>query len=156
MTGGKTTGGCLCGAIRYEFEGRPDWVVHCHCATCRKHVSSPIATFVGVRRERFRLTRGEPRAYASSPGVRRSFCAACGSPIAYEADRVADEIHLYHGTLDDPKSLAPEAHVHAGEKLPWFEVDDRLPRYLAGRRHGETPISHGPAPTAVSRLRRTP
>jgi hypothetical protein len=140
----RTTGGCLCGAIRYEFDGPPDGVVHCHCATCRKHVSAPLATVVGVRRGRFRFTHGQPRVYLSSPGVRRSFCAECGSPIAYEADRVADEVHLYHGTLDDPGALTPAAHVHAGERLPWFEVHDALPRYHASARGGEAPIGHGP------------
>jgi hypothetical protein len=151
---GETTGGCLCGSIRYAFDGPPDWVVHCHCATCRKHVSSPLATFVSVGRGRFRFIRGQPRVYRSSPGVRRSFCGECGSPIAYEADRVPDEIHLYHGTLDDPGALVPEAHVHTGERLPWFEVHDVLPRYQAGGRGGVAPVGHGPrreAPSAGSR-----
>lgn len=150
----KTAGGCLCGRVRYEFDGPPDWVAHCHCATCRKHVSSPLATFVGVGRSRCRFTRGRPRVYVSSPGVRRSFCAECGSPIAYEADRLPDEVHLYHGTLDDSGALKAEAHVHAGEQLPWFEVHDALPRYRASGR-GATPIGHGPG-GAVSPPRRSP
>jgi hypothetical protein len=140
----KTTGGCLCGAVRYEFDGSPVWVVHCHCESCRRHVSSPVATVVGVLRQAFRFTRGEPRTYVSSPGVRRSFCGTCGSPIAYEADRVAAEVHLYHGTLDNPRLVPAEAHVHTGEQLPWFEVLDLLPRYREGGR-GKAPIGHGPA-----------
>ncbi len=140
------TGGCLCGQVRYEFAGKPLWVVHCHCASCRRHTSSSLATFVGVDRARFRFTRGTPRVYASSPGVRRSFCGECGSPIAYEADRVPDEVHLYHGTLDDPGMLPAEAHVHVGERVAWFDAADRLPRYHAGRRDGEQPLAHGPSP----------
>jgi hypothetical protein len=138
-----TTGHCLCGAIRYEFRGPPEWVVHCHCNSCRRQVSSPLATFVGVLKENFRFTAGTPKAYASSPGVTRSFCLDCGSPIAYEAERLPDEIHLFHGTLDDPAALAPTAHVHAEEQLPWFEVHDHLPRYAKGGR-GATPIGTGP------------
>jgi hypothetical protein len=140
-----TTGRCLCGAIRYAFCGPPEWVVHCHCDSCRRQVSSPIATFVGVLRKNFRFTAGSPKSYVSSPGVARSFCPDCGSPIAYEAERLPDEIHLFHGTLDEPGRLAPTAHVFGEEQVSWFEVDDELPRYAQGRR-GKTPIGHGPQP----------
>jgi len=138
-----TTGRCLCGAIRYEFRSAPEWVVHCHCDSCRRQVSSPLATFVGVLHKNFRFIAGAPNAYASSPGVSRSFCGACGSPIAYEAERLPDEIHLFHGTLDDPGDLAPTAHVFTEERVAWFEVHDELPRYARGVR-GMTPIGHGP------------
>jgi hypothetical protein len=138
-----TTGRCLCGAIRYAFRGAPEWVVHCHCDSCRRQVSSPLATFVGVLKANFGFTAGAPKSYASSPGVRRSFCPACGSPIAYEADSLPDEIHLFHGTLDQPGALVPTAHVFTGEQLAWFEVLDDLPRYAQGRR-GTRPIGHGP------------
>jgi hypothetical protein len=140
-----TTGRCLCGAVRYEFRGAPEWVVHCHCDSCRRQVSSPIATFLGVLKENFRFTADPPKAYASSPGVARTFCAACGSPIAYEAARLPDEIHLFHGTLDDPGRWVPRAHVFTGEQLGWFEVHDELPRYTKGGR-GTEPVGRGPQP----------
>ncbi|HTZ35278.1 MAG TPA: GFA family protein [Stellaceae bacterium] len=140
-----TTGRCLCGAIRYAFEGPPEWVVHCHCESCRRQVSSPVATFVGVLDRNFRFTAGAPQGYASSPGVVRSFCAACGSPIAYRTARLPGEVHLFHGTLDDPDRLLPSAHVFTAERVAWFEVHDDLPRYAQGRR-GTTPVGTGPQP----------
>jgi hypothetical protein len=140
-----TIGRCLCGAIRYEFRGRPEWIVHCHCDSCRRQVSSPLATFVCVLKTHFRFTAGAPKTYTSSPGVSRSFCPECGSPIAYEAERLPDEIHLFHGTLDDPDAFAATAHVHAEEQVAWFEVHDNLPRYARGGR-GTTPTRHGPQP----------
>jgi len=138
-----TTGRCLCGDIRYEYVGAPDRQFHCHCDSCRRHVSSPVATFVCVMRDAFRFTQAAPWVYESSPGVRRSFCARCGSPIAYEADRIPNEVHLYHGTLSDPSAVRPTAHVHVMEQLAWFEVLDELPRYAEGMR-GVSPIGHGP------------
>jgi hypothetical protein len=140
---GVTTGHCLCGDIRYEFVGAPDRVIHCHCESCRRHVSSPVATFVCVFRDAFRFTQGAPGVYESSPGVRRSFCPRCGSPVAYEADRIPKEVHLYHGTLADGGSAPPTVHVHVAEQLPWFEVLDDLPRYAEGMR-GVSPTGHGP------------
>jgi hypothetical protein len=138
-----TTGHCRCGDIRYEYVGTPDRLFHCHCDSCRRHVSSPIATYVCVFRETFRFTHGAPKVYSSALGVRRSFCPRCGSPIAYEADRIPNEIHLLHGTLMDPAAVLPTAHLHVTEQLPWFEVLDELPRYAEGMR-GVAPMGHGP------------
>jgi hypothetical protein len=140
---GTTKGGCLCGAIRFEFDGPPDEVLHCHCEFCRKQTSSPIATFVMVERAKLRFTRGEPKAFASSPGVERSFCADCGAPIAYGSERRPEIIDLFLGTLDDPGAVKPWCHVQVAEQVSWFEVLDDLPRF-EGSRRGTTPIRHGP------------
>jgi hypothetical protein len=138
-----TTGRCLCGAIHYEYSGEPTLVVHCHCESCRRHTSSPVAIFVLVPRAALRFTGAQPKEFASSPGVWRSFCGECGSPISYRTDRRPDVTDLYAGTLSDPSALAPQCHVHAVEQLPWFEVLDDLPRY-PGSRLTDDPIRHGP------------
>ena len=139
----KTTGHCLCGAIRYEYEGDPTLVVHCHCDSCRRQTSSPVATFVLVPAAALRFTSGQPKEYVSSPGVRRSFCGDCGSPIHYRTERRPDMVDLYAGTLSDASPLAPQCHVHTEEKLPWFEIQDDLPRY-PGSRWGAPPTQRGP------------
>ena len=136
-------GHCLCGAIRYELSAPPLLVVHCHCESCRRTTSAPIATFLIVARSAFRATQGALRAYASSPGVRRSFCADCGSPIAYETDARPDHIDIYACSLSDPAAVAPQFHVHAAEQLPWFETDNSLPRYATTARNGPA-LRHGP------------
>ena len=138
-----TTGRCLCGAIHYEYSGEPTFVVHCHCESCRRQTSSPVSTFVLVPKAALRFTRGQPKEFASSQGVWRSFCGECGSPIYYRTDRRPDVIDLYAGTLSDPSTLAPQCHVHAVEQLPWFEMLDKLPRY-PGSRWGAEPIRRGP------------
>lgn len=125
----KTTGHCLCGAIRYEYVGEPVIVAHCHCESCRRHTASPVATFVIVRAAGLRYTAGEPVTFASSPSVTRSFCGRCGSPIAYRTERRPDMVDLYAGTLSDPTTVAVNCHVHAAEQLPWFEILDDLPRF---------------------------
>src|SRR5262245_60362325 len=99
----STTGHCQCGAIEYQFTGEPKWVMHCHCESCRRAVSSAVATYIGVRLEQFSYLKGEPAIYESSPGVKRYFCANCGSPMAYAGARWPGEVHLFHGTLADPE-----------------------------------------------------
>lgn len=139
------TGRCLCGDIRYQYTGAPLKILHCHCESCRRHASSPITTFVCVPRESFRYLSGAPVAYVSSPGVTRTHCGRCGSPISYMSDRNT-QVDLYIGTLDDPAAAVPEYHVHVAEQLPWFETHDALPRYALGRT-GNAPVRTGPRET---------
>jgi hypothetical protein len=136
-------GRCLCRAVRFEVAGDPLDVAHCHCESCRRATSSPVTTFLVVRRADFRYVEGAPALYQSSPGVRRSFCGRCGSPLAYETDERPDDIDLYVCSLDDPGALAPRIHVHHGERLPWLEIRDQLPRYEGSPRDGE-PVPAGP------------
>lgn len=138
-----TGGGCMCGAVRYEFDGEPLWVAHCHCESCRRHTSSAVATFVGVRAEHFRYTQGAAKVFDSSPGVRRSFCATCGSPLTYTAERWPGEIHIYLGTLDNPSNFPASVHVYADEQLAWFEIADHAPRYATTGKAGK-PVRVGP------------
>ena len=125
-------GGCLCGRVRYVATGRHLWAAYCHCATCRHHVASPVAVFVGYRHGQVRFTgAAAPVIYRSSPDVERGFCAACGTPIFYRSDRHPGEIHLLVGSFDRPAAVAPTMHVFCGERLPWFDVADHLPRHAA-------------------------
>lgn len=139
-----TTGHCLCGAIQYEYDGEPSRVIHCHCESCRRQTASPVATFVIVPKAALRFTRGQPKEFASSPGVHRSFCDTCGSPIYYRTERRPDVIDLYAGTLSDPELVVPRSHVHVDEQLPWFEILDDLPRYVGSGSDTATPIRVGP------------
>lgn len=127
-----TRGRCLCGAVRYEYDGPRLWSAYCHCESCRRNTASPVTAFFGVPRAAFRFSGKAPKVYRSSPGVRRSFCADCGTPVAYESDAFPGEIHLYAAGLEDPGDYRPQNHVHCAERLAWFDVKDDLPRHPAG------------------------
>jgi predicted N-acetyltransferase YhbS len=131
MDGGS--GRCLCGAVRFSFTGAPAWQSHCHCESCRRATSSPFTSFLSVRQDRVRW-QGERRAFASSPGVTRWFCPACGAPLAYETAERPGETDLYAASLDDPSGYAPTLHDHWDEHLPFVRLDDGLPRILSPRR----------------------
>lgn len=123
-------GRCLCGDVQFTVAGDPIYVFHCHCEECRRNMGAAVATFAGFRvKGIFRWTDKVPTAFCSAPGVRRSFCNRCGTPMAYEADRYPDEIHLSISAFDDPGSLPPEFHVHTKHRIAWFETADTLPRF---------------------------
>jgi len=137
-------GHCLCGAIVFEYDAEPNWTLYCHCESCRRATSSPITTWISVPRGAFRFKQGEPRYFSSSPGVRRGFCATCGSPLTWEGGRIPDEIHLYAAALADPSRVKPQRHVYVDAQLPWLETIDDLPRFARTGRGGAQPIRHGP------------
>jgi len=60
------TGGCCCGAIRYEAGGEPFHATLCHCTTCRRSSGAPIVAWFSVRESEFRVVTGEPARFASS------------------------------------------------------------------------------------------
>ena len=96
-----------------------------------------------MSRDRFRYTSGAPKYYQSSPDVKRAFCGNCGSQLTYEPDQLPDEVHIYAASLDEPMDVDPSRHVFVEEQLPWFEVQDQLPRYGVGSK-GAEPLSIGP------------
>lgn len=132
MEGG--TGHCLCGAVRYSFDGPPNWQAHCHCESCRRATSAPIASFFAVDHDRIRWSGTPPQRYESSPGIFRSFCPRCGSPLTYQSDVRTHEIDVYALTLDDPAAFAADRHVLWNERLPWLHIADDLPKHRALRR----------------------
>jgi len=69
--------------------------------------------------ERFAWVRGTPAEFASSPGVRRTFCGRCGTSLTYRSDERADEIDVTTASLDDPEAFPPEKEVFAEQKLSW-------------------------------------
>src|SRR4029450_1385295 len=48
------TGGCLCGAVRYQAEADPLRAVICHCVTCRRGSGAPMMCLVHLPGEAFR------------------------------------------------------------------------------------------------------
>jgi len=80
----KLSGGCACGAIRYETDADPVVMLNCHCSDCRKASGSAYAAIVVVPKNSLQIT-GEVRFHdvlgGSGKTVGRGFCANCGSPV---------------------------------------------------------------------------
>ena len=128
------TGGCLCGAVRYEASEPPVGAGYCHCSMCKKARGGIFAVGASFRRDRFRFTHGESKIYKSSAFAERGFCGDCGTPLFYRfttPGQYADEITVSMGSLDDPE-VAPPAfywgHWGVESKVSWFTIDDDLPQ----------------------------
>lgn len=122
------TGGCLCGAVRFEAKGPPKWTGYCHCRSCRRHTGAPVSAYAGFAKDHLMFTSGRPSRFASSPGVLRGFCAQCGSTLTYEGDRWPDEIHVHVGAFDSPESFPPQEEAFAEERLSWLNLSPASPQ----------------------------
>jgi hypothetical protein len=122
-------GGCLCGEVRYRVSGTPLWAAYCHCESCRRASGSVVLPYAGFDEQNFEIVEGEPVRFNSSPGVTRSFCRRCGSPLTYEGERFPGEVHITLGCLDRPDAFAPTAHVWTEDRIAWLTFADGLPHY---------------------------
>ena len=79
------SGGCACGAIRYQSMAEPIMMLHCHCRDCQQSSGGPFSSFVIMPTEAFKLLQGSLRFHASPSEAggqtRRGFCPECGSPM---------------------------------------------------------------------------
>lgn len=121
------TGGCRCGAVTFAVDDDPEHVSYCHCADCRRATGGPVAAFVGFATDRITFAGEKPATFANGP-VTRSFCARCGSPIAYFDRRIGANTYFYIGAMDAPENYKPTLHAYVAEKLPFLHMPDGLPR----------------------------
>jgi hypothetical protein len=130
------SGGCLCGALRYEISARPVDAGYCHCRICQRLSGAPAMVWVSVPTEGFGYTAGAPRVHHSSHWGQREFCARCGSQLLFRTREPAATLDINLPTLDDPEALQPRRHVWVASRLSWFSTADALPEHS-----GDGPIA---------------
>lgn len=131
MTGAtlRYSGGCQCGAVRYEAEGEPINAGHCYCADCRRASGSGFIPFMGFASDKVRFS-GETRQF-SSPSFRggeavRNRCAACGSLVFGGMVGVDSSHTIYAGSLDDPGAFSPTIAIFTRDRPDWAMLPTNL------------------------------
>jgi hypothetical protein len=122
-------GGCLCGAVRYRVTGKPKNTMVCHCETCRRAAGAPVVAWLTYPTSRFRLTKGKPAEFRSTPPVRRTFCGDCGTPLTYAHEKSPNTIDVTTCSLDAPGSFPPTHHSWLSDDVSWVRFGDRLPAF---------------------------
>jgi hypothetical protein len=129
------TGGCACGAIRYECTAEPVVMLKCHCRECQRASGGGFACAVLVPADSFKLTRGTPK-YQLRPSAgggqhKRGFCPECGSPLtgAENTERATGVVGVSVASLDDPSLFRPQMEIFTSEAQPWDHLDPDLPKY---------------------------
>ena len=126
------TGGCLCGALRYEATAEPVYAGLCYCQDCRRASGSGFIPFMGFRAEHLTISGAARQSHANAfnGGVAtRNYCAACGSLVFGGVHGESDEHTIYAGSLDDPSRFVPAMALFVRERPAWAEVRAGLVEY---------------------------
>ena len=129
------SGGCACGAVRYQLTAEPWDIGWCHCRICRVVSGAPALVFASVAACEFAYATGgeKVRSFASTSFGRREFCGECGTPLTMRVDHQPETVDFTVATLDDPDAVAPGFHIFYASKVSWFETADALPRHAKFR-----------------------
>jgi len=126
------TGGCTCGAIRYEVAAEPAMMNYCQCRQCQRASGNGHGahlTFVGAP---VKLT-GSASHWESigEGGTRKSrgFCATCGAPVYISLPDMPEVFVASAASLDDPGRYQPQIIMWASAGHSWDRLDSALPKF---------------------------
>lgn len=127
----KITGGCACGAVRFQLRSEPFDAGWCHCRTCQLVSGTPAMAFASVRAGDYDVIAGADRVkrFGSSSFGFRLHCGECGTPLTIQVEHQPDTVDFTIATLDDPERIAPSFHIFRSSQISWFETADDLPRH---------------------------
>jgi len=124
------TGGCFCGAVRFQCNQPPITTRACWCRDCQ-YLSSGNASISAIFRTESVKTTGGVNEYVSTADsgnvMRRSFCPKCGTPLFSAASSQPDLMVVRAGALDDPEIVRPASFIWTASAPGWGLIDPDLP-----------------------------
>lgn len=123
-------GSCLCGGIRFQFEGPRSGIGFCHCSLCRKVSGVGSTARVVIAFDQLTWIAGKELVtlYERPSGYGVAFCRVCGSP-APDTNPGQTVYTIPVGLLDDDPALEIADHSHIGSKAQWEIIGDDAPRF---------------------------
>ena len=132
------TGGCLCGAVRYDCAEAPLMMGTCHCRDCQRNSGSAFATLMIFKKDTISVTGQGMAHYTQSGGsgksVERCFCSKCGSPVSAFYEVTPNFAVIFAGTIDDPSLIEPQWNIYTAGKQPWVELLAHVKSFEGGYR----------------------
>lgn len=126
------TGGCSCGAIRYECTAQPVAMLNCHCNDCQRSSGAPFASGIIVSAAEVQVS-GAPKTFAvrgaTGGTTTRSFCADCGTPLFTRGEAVPQFMSIRYPTLDDTSGFQPMLDIWTSSAQPWVCFSQGIPQY---------------------------
>ena len=127
------TGGCFCGAVKFEIEGALCKARACHCSKCRKVFSGAGSTYAEVSdTATFRWLSGEENLtkFSSVDNWAVGFCSTCGTTLC---GLFNDSVHgVTLGVVDGDPGVEIDVHYYVGSKAPWDHIGGTAPQLEEG------------------------
>ena len=132
MTERPLTGGCLCGAVRFEVTEPLVSAGYCHCTRCQRRTGTAASAQARIVPGSLRILSGNEliRAYEPPDGFAKHFCSACGSALWSRSREDPEIVSVRLGAFDGDPGIRPSARTFVAYAAPWEPIpDDGLPRY---------------------------
>jgi hypothetical protein len=126
------TGGCGCGAVRFEVGAALVAANYCHCRRCQRRSGTAASANAVPERGSFRLVSGEDRLAAWRPetGWEKAFCRDCGSAVFSRNPGDPEEMSIRLGSFDADPGIRPSVRQFVDYAVSWEPIpDDGLPRF---------------------------
>jgi hypothetical protein len=128
------TGGCVCGAVRYEVSAPPLGARTCWCRYCQ-HIATGSATVNAIFAAEAVTISGPIRYYErpadSGNHMKSGFCPECGTQVTSASAERAHLLVIRVGTLDEPGAVAPQDTIWADTAPHWAPMNPDIPRHGA-------------------------
>lgn len=126
------TGGCGCGAVRFELTAPLLAAAYCHCSRCQRRsgTAASASALITPGSLTFRAGEDRLRAWWAGDRLEKVFCADCGSAVLAR-DRASGEVAVVRlGAFDGDPGIRPSARQFVADAAPWEPIpDDGLPRF---------------------------
>jgi hypothetical protein len=126
------TGGCNCGAVRYEISEPLVSSGYCHCKRCQRRSGAAASPQARPAPGAFRLVSGaeQLRTWTPPDGYAKVFCATCGSQLWSQAPDDPEVRAVRLGTFDGDPGIRPTDRQWLDSAASWEPVpDDGLARH---------------------------
>jgi hypothetical protein len=126
------TGGCGCGAVRFEIAEPLVSARYCHCTRCQHRTGTAASASGAVVPGSFQIVQGEDRLRAWKPqgGAEKWFCGECGSALFTRDGEHPERVGVRLGAIDGDPGIRPSARQFVAYAASWEAIpDDGLPRY---------------------------
>lgn len=128
----KITGGCLCGAVRYESAAVPAFAGNCHCRDCQKASGGAYVPLLALPANAVTIS-GEVKFFDvqgdSGNIMSRGFCPTCGTRVVGKSSGMQALTVILAGTLDDPSDFKPAIDFYTASAQPWDHMNPALPKF---------------------------
>ncbi len=126
------TGGCGCGAVRFEVTAPLVSSTYCHCTRCQHRTGTAASANARTAPDSFRITQGEDRLRAWKPegGAEKWFCGDCGSALYSRSSSDASRVGVRLGAFDGDPGIRPTSRQFVAYAAAWEAIpEDGLPRF---------------------------
>ena len=125
-------GSCLCGKVRYEYDGAIGEIAMCHCSQCRQAQGGAFATNSPIDSQKLKFTGQEfIKEFESNENKVRAFCQNCGSPLYSARKDLPNVKRLRVGTIETTFSCVNKYHIFSASKAAWHSITDNYPQFEA-------------------------